>query len=374
MKVLHLISGGDTGGAKTHIISLIKGIDRIVGAKIICFIEDTFFYDAKSEGINIEVFKQKSRFDMSVVKRLKAEIEKEDYDIIHCHGARANFNAMFLKNKINKPFITTIHSDYELDFKDNIYKKLVFTKLNKFALKRFEYYIAVSDTFKDMLIARGFRKDRIFTVYNGIDMDQEIKHSTKEEFFHKYKIDHEGKTVVGIIARLDQVKDHNTFLKAASIILKERKDIIFLLAGDGNDEKRLKSSVEQLDISKYVHFLGFIEDQYSFFNAIDINTLTSISESFPYAILEGALMKKPIISTNVGGLSKLIENNKNGFLIEVGDSDELANKIKHLADNKIVCEEMGVNLYNKVSEKFSSNAMAKEHAKIYQEIISIGGQ
>lgn len=374
MKVLHLISGGDTGGAKTHIISLIKGIDRIVGAKIICFIEDTFFYDAKSEGINIEVFKQKSRFDMSVVKRLKAEIEKEDYDIIHCHGARANFNAMFLKNKINKPFITTIHSDYELDFKDNIYKKLVFTKLNKFALKRFEYYIAVSDTFKDMLIARGFRKDRIFTVYNGIDMDQEIKHSTKEEFFHKYKIDHEGKTVVGIIARLDQVKDHNTFLKAASIILKERKDIIFLLAGDGNDEKRLKSSVEQLDISKYVHFLGFIEDQYSFFNAIDINTLTSISESFPYAILEGALMKKPIISTNVGGLSKLIENNKNGFLIEVGDSDELANKIKHLADNKIVCEEMGVNLYNKVSEKFSSNAMAKGHAKIYQEIISIGGQ
>ena len=67
MKVLHLISGGDTGGAKTHVISLVKGLGEYVDAKIICFIEDAFYIEAKEAGLNIEVYKQKKRYDMSVI-------------------------------------------------------------------------------------------------------------------------------------------------------------------------------------------------------------------------------------------------------------------------------------------------------------------
>lgn len=59
MKILHLISGGDTGGAKTHIISLAKELNKLVEIKIICFIEDAFYYEALDAGINIEVFEQK---------------------------------------------------------------------------------------------------------------------------------------------------------------------------------------------------------------------------------------------------------------------------------------------------------------------------
>lgn len=371
MKVLHLISGGDTGGAKTHIISLLKGIDKLSQAKIICFIEDKFFYDAKSVGINIEVYEQKKRYDMSVVGRLTEEIEKENYDIIHCHGARANFIAMFLRNKVKRLFITTIHSDYKLDFKDNFYKRIVFTTLNTIALKKFKYYIAVSDTFKEMLVDRGFKKDSIFTIYNGIDMEQEIKYVSREEFLSRYGINDQGETIVGIIARLDKVKDHETFIKAASIVLKTRKDIMFLIAGEGNDTKGLKSLVKELGIEEYVHFLGFVEDPYSFFNAIDINTLTSLSESFPYAVLEGALMKKTIISTKVGGLNKLIHEGENGFLVDVGNSEEIANRIHELSLNKDKTKIMGENLYNKVKENYSSNAMAREHLKIYEEILNI---
>jgi hypothetical protein len=99
LKVLHLISGGDSGGAKTHIISLLKGLSKSINVKLICFIEDSFYQDALKEGINIEVFRQDKRFDLSVVDRLVAEINKEDYDIIHCHGARANFIATFFKTQ-----------------------------------------------------------------------------------------------------------------------------------------------------------------------------------------------------------------------------------------------------------------------------------
>lgn len=369
MKVLHLISGGDTGGAKTHIISLMKQLNRLIDAKVICFIKDTFYEDAIEAGIKIEVFKQKSRTDMSVINRLAEEINNKNYDVVHCHGARANFIGMFLKSKINKPMITTVHSDYKLDFNDNFYKKMVYTPMNAIALRRFDYYIAISEEFKKILINRGFKEEEIFIVYNGIDFETEFEYVSKSEFLNRYNIDAEGKIIVGIIARLDLVKDHETFIKAASKILQKRKDIIFLIAGTGKDENRIKSLVSEIEIEDHVYFLGHVDDQYSFFNAIDINVLTSISESFPYVILEGARLKKPVISTNVGGIHHLIEDGYNGWLIKVKDNETLAEKILYFINNKDEIQIMGDNLYKTVKKDFSSRNMAEEHQKIYERIV-----
>lgn len=306
---------------------------------------------------------------MSVVHKLVEEIKKEDYDIIHCHGARANFVGMFLKRKIHVPLITTIHSDYKLDFKDNFYKRLVFTTLNTIALKRFDYYIAISNTFKDMLIQRGFKSSEIYIAYNGIDLETETSFVSKEEFLGRYGIDTKGRILVGIVARLDQVKDHETFIKAAQLVLKDRQDVLFLIAGNGNEESRLKSMVEDMGLEEYIYFLGFVKDPYSFFNAVDINTLTSLSESFPYVILEGARLKKTIISTKVGGVVDLIKNGENGYLIDIGDSEALAERINYLLDNQEKIKTMGENLYEDVKESFSSDSMAKTHVKIYKEIV-----
>ena len=258
---------------------------------------------------------------------------------------------------------------YKLDFKDNFYKRIVFTGLNTFALKQFNNYIAISDTFKSMLVERGFNKDQIYTVYNGIDIEQKIDYVSKEEFLARFNIDSGDKTIVGIIARLDQVKDHETFIRGAKKVLETRDDVLFLIAGNGNEEDRLKELVKELRLENSIKFLGFITDQYSFLNAIDINALTSLSESFPYAILEGALMKKPIVSTSVGGLNKLVEQGKNGYLVPVGGIDEFAAKIDELADDRDLIREMGENLYKKVASNYSSDNMAREHVKIYEKVI-----
>lgn len=370
MKVLHLISGGDTGGAKTHIISLLKGLNKLIDAKVVCFIEDTFYEDAKEAGISIEVYKQKNRSDMSVVNRLVDEINTEGYDIIHCHGARANFIAMFLKMKIKRPLITTIHSDYRLDFKDNFYKRLVYTSLNTVALKVFNYYIAISDTFKEMLIDRGFKKERIYVAYNGIDFDENLNVVSRDSFLSRYNIDHKGKKIIGIVARLDLVKDHETFIRAAGKVLKIRKDIVFLIAGEGNDEKRLKAIVAELGIQDNVFFLGYVDDTDSFYNTIDINVLTSISESFPYVILEGARLNKPMITTNVGGIHNLIKDGENGYLIDVGDYEKVSDRIIDLVSDSELLKKMGTRLHDDVNSNFSTRVMAERHIEIYEDILS----
>ena len=86
MKVLHLISGGDTGGAKTHIINLLTELDKIMDVKIICFLKGDFFHDLKGKGINIEVFKQKKRYDLSVIRRLIEEVKREEYHLTTAMG------------------------------------------------------------------------------------------------------------------------------------------------------------------------------------------------------------------------------------------------------------------------------------------------
>ena len=152
-------------------------------------------------------------------------------------------------------------------------------------------------------------------------------------------------------------------------MIEQRDDILFLIAGTGNEEKRLKSLVKEMGLENHIYFLGFVKDQYSFFNAIDINALTSISESFPYVILEGARLKKTIISTEVGGINRIVENGHNGWLINIGDSEALADKIIFFAENKDKIQEMGENLFKTVEKNFSSQKMAENHIEIYRKIL-----
>ena len=124
MKVLHLISGGDTGGAKTHVFALMNALANKIDVKIVCFMKGVFYDELQSIPVESELIEQKSRMDMSVCDRL-IEIISEGYQVIHCHGARANFIAGALRKRgVKLPFVTTIHSDYLLDF-DGFYKKVL---------------------------------------------------------------------------------------------------------------------------------------------------------------------------------------------------------------------------------------------------------
>ena len=369
MKVLHLISGGDTGGAKTHIINLLCGLKDKVEVKLVCFIDGPFAEDLKKHGIDVEVIEQRSRFDFSVVNKLKDLIESENYEIVHSHGARANLISYFLKKKVKAKFITTVHSDYLLDFKDNFYKNIVFTNLNKFALKRFDNYIAVSDSFKDMLVSRGFDKDKIFTIYNGIFLeDRAIK--DKESYLKEKNIAYKDKFIVGILARLDKVKDHETFLRAAREVIDKDKSVIFLIAGDGQDKEHLLSLRKELALEDNVYFLGNETHPYDFLNAIDINVLCSLSESFPYVIMEGGSLKKATIASKVGGIPKIILDGETGKLFEKQDYKALAAHILDLKNNDDERKKLGQNIYSRIIDNFTHIKMAEKHVYIYKKIVS----
>jgi len=373
MKIIHITSGGDKGGAKTHLLALAKELVKYVELKIVCFIEGDFYQEAKKQGLPVVLIKQKRRTDTLFSKDLINFIESEKPDVIHSHGARANFSVFLNRRKIKKPLITTIHSDYKLDFKDTWYKNLIFTLLNEIALRKFDYYIGVSPEFKRMLVERGYEEEDIFSVYNGIDFSEKLQLDSKEEFIKKYKLESIAtKKVVGNISRLEMVKGVDVFIQGAYKVLKKEKDVHFVIAGDGTQSENLKKMVDELNIQENVTFLGFIDDVTSLLNIIDINVITSHSESFTYSLLEGARQKKASIASKVGGLPELIKHEKTGLLFDDNDIEKLSDNILELLWEDEKREKLGENLYNYAKENFSTDAMVKKHLEIYNEVIRRG--
>ena len=229
MNVLYLISGGDSGGAKTHMFALLDALHGRAGIKLVCFMDGVFYQEALKKDIDTVLLPQKSRFDMSVADDIKNIIRKDKIDIIHCHGARANFIIAKMKKRIVCPVVTTMHSDYLLDF-DGFYRKIVYTGLNMWALRKMDYYIAVSTDFKKMLIKRGFRPNSIFTVYNGMNFDTPFSVDDKKEFLQSVGITpKDNELYIGIIGRHDSVTGHDIFVKGCLEVAAKYDNVKFMI-------------------------------------------------------------------------------------------------------------------------------------------------
>ena len=212
MKVIHLISGGDTGGAKTHVHSLLQGLNQHIQADMVCFTDGPFTEEARALGIHVEVMA--GRNPLAALKPLREKIVKEGYDIIHCHGARGNLMGALLRRSTGLPVVTTVHSDPRLDYMGRPLSALTYGNLNAWALRRIPYRIGVSDAMGDLLISRGFDPQQMFAIYNGIDFTPHTPALSRREFLDSLGLDWLDNVVIaGIAARLNPVKDMGTLLR-----------------------------------------------------------------------------------------------------------------------------------------------------------------
>lgn len=113
MKVIHLISGGDTGGARTHVYSLLKYLGQIIDVQLVCFRGGDFADGAAALGIPTMVLDRGFAANLGALKKL---IRAGEYDLVHCHGSMANVMGALLRRSVRVPVISTVHSDYRLDY------------------------------------------------------------------------------------------------------------------------------------------------------------------------------------------------------------------------------------------------------------------
>ncbi|MGI5979077.1 MAG: polysaccharide pyruvyl transferase CsaB [Oscillospiraceae bacterium] len=367
MKVIHLISGGDTGGAKTHIHYLLSGLSKEIDVTLVCFMRGEFSEEAEALGIPTIVLEGSIP---SVLRRLKAMIREGNYDLIHSHGARGNFLASLLKGPCGLPMITTVHSDPKLDYLGRPAAALVYGTLNDLALKKADYLVGVSDAMKSLLISRGFPANEIFTIYNGVDFSVVPKNPDRLGYLRSLGLDcDEESVVVGIAARLDPVKDVGTLIKGFAAAEKKQPQLRLVIAGDGAQMDELKALAQNLGVAEKVCFAGWRSDVNTLMAALDINTLTSLSETFPYAITEGARAHLATVSSRVGGVPKLVVEGETGFLFPAGDAEALGEKLALLAADPALRHRLGEALFQKAKNEFSVEATTRHQLDIYDEVL-----
>lgn len=372
MKIIHLISGGDVGGAKTHVLSLLQGLCRTEQAELVCFTEGDFAEEARGLGIPTSILDGGFR---STLAALKERIRGNGYDVIHCHGSKANMFGALLKKSTGLPVVTTVHSDPRLDYMGRPLHNLTYGTINRVSLRRLSDWIAVSDVTAKMLISRGFDPQRIFTIYNGVDFSVRECPKSREAYLRDLGVPFDGETVIfGIAARISPVKDMTTLVRAFAEAVRQTPNIRLIIAGDGEQAEEIRALAAELCPAQRVFFAGWIEDTDSFYNALDVNVLTSLSETFPYALTEGARCRCATISSEVGGVPYLIDNEINGLLFPPRDVGRLAAHMVRLARDAALRERFGTRLCEKTRAKFSVEATVAQQLEIYRTVLRRRGR
>ena len=369
MKVIHLISGGDSGGAKTHVLSLLQNLNKTITAQLVCFRDGPFAEEARAMGIPTMICGGNNIPHLR--RELAAYIRQGGYQLIHCHGSRANMIGALLRKPTGLPVVSTVHSDYKLDYMGRPFARLTFGAINAWALRHLDYRIGVSDAMVDLLIDRGFPPDRFYAIYNGIDFTPAPSQGDRLAYLRGLGADvEENSVVVGIAARLNPVKDMSTLIRGFAEGHKSCPRLRLVIAGDGEERQKLEDLAKELGVEKEVTFAGWISGGMDrFYSALDVNALTSLSETFPYALTEGARFHLATVATAVGGIPYLIDQDVNGYLFTPGDWQTLGRYLAALGNDDALRHEMGEKLYEKASSKFSIQSTVDTQLHIYEEII-----
>lgn len=368
MKILMLMGGGDVGGAKTHILSLALKLSKNNDFKLVSFRDGEFPRQALELGVDVEIIADANI--LKVRSKLFKLISDFKPEIIHSHGAKANLLASQTKSKFDLPTVSTIHSDYKLDYLGQAHKQYSYGVINAFSLRKIDFYISVAERMRKTMISRKFNPNNVSKIYNGIDFDVPPKEKNRIEYFKNQGFSvTENDIICGIATRLTEIKDIPTLFNAFKIASEKNHNLKLAIAGDGEDFEKLKKLSKTLNIDDKVMFLGWISDVKAFFSSIDINVLSSISETFPYSILEGVLEGCVTISSDVGGMNELITTGVNGYIFKPRDVNTLAEYLYELSVNEEKRSEFSRLLYKNAKENFSLESTCNTQMKIYHDCI-----
>ncbi|MGH7766079.1 MAG: glycosyltransferase, partial [Candidatus Binatia bacterium] len=294
-KVLQLIETSGPGGAETVLINLVRRLSQGPYDPIVC-LRKSGWLSQQLEKARFEtiIVSQNGYINSTWFRELRKVIRGEQISVIHAHEFAMNAYGTMLSIFTGVPVITTVHG------KSYYHEKL----RRRFAYRliaRWSQMVAVSEDIRNFLITQvGIKEDRVTTIRNGIDVEAyagrfgegRVQEKERKEF------------VIGSVGSLYPVKGHTYLLKALAIVVKTRPDVVCKIAGQGQLLPQLQAEAAELGIDRRVIFLGLRDDIPKFLESIDVFVLPSLSEGLPLSVLEAMAAGKPVIATNVGGISE----------------------------------------------------------------------
>ena len=332
------------------------------------------------EGINVECYESLNMgfrlgipYVIPTVTSLKTFTKAiKNCKIVHAHGHPylTSLLAGKLAKFYGKPFVLTQHNtfiDYN-NFFDQV-ERINDLTVDKETLKEADKIIAVSNATKNYVVSLGAKASNVEVLHNGVDLKRfRPMPKVKEEMRRKLGIPQDA-IVVLTVRRLVYKNGVDTLIDSANIAVKKNPKIVFLVVGKGPDMGSVQMQIEQLGIEQNLRLTGFVPDQdlHLYYNTADLFALPSKSgEGLPLVALEAMSCGLPVIATNVGGISEIMEDDY-GRLVPPNNPEALAKAILEFAETDFSL--LKNELRAIVEEKYGWDKNVERLMEIYQELI-----
>jgi len=307
------------------------------------------------------------------VSSLKTFLETvKSNDLIHVHGHPylSSLIAAKIAKRYSKPLVLTQHNTF-IEY-NNIWdtvEKLNDLAVGKQVLKEADKIIVVSDATRNYVLSLGADPEKIEVLHNGVDLNRFTPLSgVKDEMRKKLGISKDA-IVVLTVRRLVYKNGIDTLLESAEIAVKKNPELVFVVVGKGPDFEEVKEKIVQLGIQRNFRLTGFVSDGDLpfYYNVADLFALPSKSgEGLPLVALEAMACGLPVIATNVGGISEVM-NEKYGKLVPPNSPASLAGAILEFSSKNLSVLEK--DLRAMMEERCSWDKNVEKLGQIYEELI-----
>jgi len=301
-------------------------------------------------------------------------IRRNNIDLIHAHFAYPEGLAGLLAKRVTgKPLIVTVHG-YDILTEESVKYGLRLNKnfdaIIKWVLNEADAVITASNaTFKEAhkIISAH---ENIYLIPNGVDVQRFNPHLNGSYLKEKLKIGEDK--VVFTLRHHKPVYGIEFLIKAVPLVLREKKDITFVVGGDGPLRHYHEKLAEKLNVKNKIIFTGRIpHDEVLFYYSVsDIVVVPSLQEAFGLVVSEAMACGKPVIGTNVGGIPDQIIDGYNGFLVKPRSPKDIAEKIIWLLENQEEAKVMGMRGRKIVEEKFNIERRIDKIIELYKCLLS----
>ena len=352
MKILHLTweyPPHKIGGLATHVEALAKaqtkiGLEPIV---ITCGFNDNYGFEEKdgvkiyrfdADNIPAEDFPSWTLQMNTLLTNMAAEVlnKYEDIVLIHAHDWLVSTAAITLKHFYRKPLIVTIHS-MEVGRRGGIYddrQKLIHDLEGRLVFESWKT-ICCSNYMKNSVCSTFSTPwDKVDVIENGVEIKTIDSNVDLSEIKSRYALPHER--IVFFVGRHVWEKGLDVLMGAIPVILEKYPDVKFVIAGKGYSTDSCKEIAHNLGVAHKVTFTGFIEDEIAnaIFKISDVVAVPSRYEPFGIVALEAMALDTPVVVSDTGGLSEIIDHDKDGLKVWSNNSESLAWGLNRILGDK----------------------------------------
>ena len=388
IKILRVIARLNMGGPALHVSYLTAGLrergyDTTLVAGTLARGEDSMSFVADARDVEVVRIDELGREisplrDLVATLRLARLIRRERPDILHTHTAKAGTVgrvAALLAGRRAPPIVVHTFHGHVLRGYFGPLRSRLFRLLERWLAARTTALIAVSPQVRDDLVALGVApRERFVVIRLGIELDERVaaERDGRAES-RRYLGIASDRFAVGWIGRMTAVKRTDDVLVAFRRLRDDGVDAVLCMVGDGPDRPELERRAHELGVIRDTLFLGYQEDVAPFYAAFDALVLPSSNEGTPVSAIEALAAGRPVVATRVGGVPDVVQEGQDGFLVDPGATDDLADRLARLARDPALRERMGGAGRERVLPRYAVARLIDDVDRLYRSLLASAG-